>query len=53
MVTPYTMQAVGFFFMKIIADCHANVRFSTTAATAPGNTAFKVSDNTLNLSNSS
>ena len=53
MVTPYTMQAVGFVFMKIIADCRATVRFSTTAASGLGNTTFKVSDNTLNLSNSS
>ena len=53
MVTPYTMQAVGFFFMNIIGDCRATVRFSTTAATGPGNTAFKVSENTSNLTNSS
>ena len=54
MVTPYTIQAVGFFFvMKVIADCRATVRFSTTASTRPGNTAFKVSDNTSKLTNSS
>ena len=41
-----------FFFLKIIADCRATVRFSTTAATGPGNTAFKVSENTSNLTNS-
>ena len=52
MVTPYTMQAVGFFYLKIIADCRATGRLSTSA-TGPGNTAFKVSDSTLNLSNSS
>ena len=42
-----------FFVMKIIADCRATVRFSTTASTRPGNTAFKVSDNTSKLTNSS
>ena len=42
-----------FFFMKIIADCRATVRFSTNAATRPGNTTFKVSENTSNLTNSS